>query len=151
MSMIEIVSWNDVKQMKLLFTALAALYILWPKDLLPDFLIGWGWLDDLLVALCLWYLYRRFKRPAAHHSAGRPSDYHSGVEGAHDLSSDPFEILELEQNASLEEIKQAYRRLANRYHPDKVAHLGPEFQELAARRFRAIQKAYEEIAGSEPP
>ena len=41
------------------------------------------------------------------------------------------------------EIKAAYRTQLTKYHPDKVAHLGPEFYELASHRTREIIEAYE--------
>lgn len=56
-----------------------------------------------------------------------------------------YEILGISNNASKEEIMQAYRILSKRYHPDKVAHLGEEFSRLAHEKFQMINKAYEEI------
>jgi curved DNA-binding protein CbpA len=56
---------------------------------------------------------------------------------------DPYALLDVSPNASLEEIKTAYKRAVARYHPDKVAHLGKEFQELAHKKLLAIQQAYE--------
>ena len=41
--------------------------------------------------------------------------------------------------------KKVYRQLANKYHPDKVQHLGEEFKELAENRFKEIQTAYREL------
>ena len=35
--------------------------------------------------------------------------------------------------------------MANHYHPDKVSHLGEEFQLLAEKKFKAINEAYEKI------
>ena len=49
------------------------------------------------------------------------------------------------RSASPDEIKSAYRRLAAKYHPDKVVHLGEEFRELAEQRFKKIQQAYREL------
>ncbi|MBW1817978.1 MAG: DnaJ domain-containing protein [Deltaproteobacteria bacterium] len=43
------------------------------------------------------------------------------------------------------EIRKAYRELANRYHPDKVNHLGEEFRDLAEERFKEVQTAYQEL------
>lgn len=60
---------------------------------------------------------------------------------------DPFRILGLKPGASGEEIKAAYKRLAAQYHPDKVQHLGKDFQKLAHEKFIAIQKAYNELVG----
>jgi DnaJ like chaperone protein len=42
-------------------------------------------------------------------------------------------------------IKKAYRELAVKYHPDKVANLGPEIQKLAEEKFKAINDAYQAI------
>ncbi|UCB45795.1 MAG: TerB family tellurite resistance protein [Spirochaetota bacterium] len=58
---------------------------------------------------------------------------------------DPYAVLGLEPNCSNDEIGKAYRNLANKYHPDKVSHLGREFIDLATRKFTYIQKAYDEI------
>jgi DnaJ like chaperone protein len=43
------------------------------------------------------------------------------------------------------EVHDAYRNLANKYHPDKVTYLGEEFIELATKRFTQINDAYEII------
>ena len=56
-----------------------------------------------------------------------------------------YKILEIEVTASDEEIKKAYRLMAIKYHPDKVHHLGPEFQKDANEKFKTIQEAYEQI------
>ena len=44
-----------------------------------------------------------------------------------------------------EDIRAAYHREMANYHPDKVAHLGAELQELANRKAQAINRAYEEL------
>jgi len=53
--------------------------------------------------------------------------------------------LGVDKNASKEEIKSAYRKLAGKYHPDKVNYLGDEFKELAEARFKEIQEAYQKL------
>jgi len=61
-----------------------------------------------------------------------------------DVNSD-YQILEIEPTASEEEIKKAYRRMAVKYHPDKVISLGEEVQKAAKEKFQVLQAAYENI------
>ena len=56
-----------------------------------------------------------------------------------------YKILEIEPSASESEIKKAYRKMAVKYHPDKVAHLGKEIQKTAEEKFKAVSDAYSEI------
>jgi DnaJ like chaperone protein len=56
-----------------------------------------------------------------------------------------YKILEITKSASEEEVKKAYRRMAMKYHPDKVHHLGVEFQKDAQEKFKKINEAYEDI------
>jgi DnaJ like chaperone protein len=56
-----------------------------------------------------------------------------------------YKILEIDKNASVEDIKKAYRKMAKKYHPDKVAHLGEEHQKGAEDKFKQVQKAYDSI------
>ena len=57
----------------------------------------------------------------------------------------PYEILGINVSASTEEIKIAYRKMASLYHPDKVAHLAPEFRDMADRKMKEINSAYGSI------
>ena len=54
-----------------------------------------------------------------------------------------FQILGVTAGATHDEISGAYRRLAQMYHPDKVAGLAPEFQALAEKRMKEINGAYD--------
>ena len=56
-----------------------------------------------------------------------------------------YTILEIAPSASNDEIKKAYRKMANKYHPDKVTHLGDDFQKLAEEKFKAVNDAYHSI------
>ncbi|SRR5690554_1603142 len=56
-----------------------------------------------------------------------------------------YKILEIEHTASDDEVKKAYRRMAMKYHPDKVSHLGDDFQKAAKEKFQMVNKAYENI------
>ncbi len=56
-----------------------------------------------------------------------------------------YKALEIERSATDDEVKKAYRRMAMKYHPDKVASAGEDVKQKATEKFRAINKAYEEI------
>ena len=56
-----------------------------------------------------------------------------------------YKILGLDSNAEVSEIKVAYRKMATKYHPDKVSHLGEEFSKVAEEKFKAINDAYQKI------
>jgi DnaJ like chaperone protein len=56
-----------------------------------------------------------------------------------------FKILEIERTATDTELKKAYRRMAMKYHPDKVSHLGEDFQNAAKEKFQKVNQAYENI------
>src|SRR5258708_12281855 len=54
-----------------------------------------------------------------------------------------YDTLEVIPTASAETIQAAYRSLISRYHPDKVAALGPELQAVANARTKEINHAYD--------
>ena len=56
-----------------------------------------------------------------------------------------YKILEINQKSNDSELKKGFRKMANKYHPDKVAHLGPEMQTLAEEKFKAVNDAYQKI------
>jgi DnaJ like chaperone protein len=64
-----------------------------------------------------------------------------------DANSD-YHVLGIEPTATEEEIKKAYRQMAIRYHPDKVIHMGEEYQKGAKEKFQKVQEAYEQIKKS---
>jgi hypothetical protein len=53
-----------------------------------------------------------------------------------------YELLGVGPATPADDIKRAFRREIARYHPDKVQHLGPEFQEIAATRAAELTEAY---------
>ena len=56
-----------------------------------------------------------------------------------------YKILEIDPSVSDNDVKKAYRKMAVKYHPDKVAHLGKEIQKTAEEKFKAVNDAYSEI------
>ena len=56
-----------------------------------------------------------------------------------------YKILEISEDASDEEIKKAYRKMAMKYHPDKVSYLGEDFQNAAKEKFQKVNEAFENI------
>lgn len=56
-----------------------------------------------------------------------------------------YRVLEITPDATNDEVKKAYRKMAIKYHPDKVATLGEDVQKAAEEKFKAISLAYEAI------
>ena len=74
---------------------------------------------------------------------GNNESPHSKYESTFIRTKTPREVLNVSQNATHEEIKEAYRKMAHQYHPDKTAQLGPELQELAKKKMQQINESYE--------
>jgi len=53
-----------------------------------------------------------------------------------------YELLDVAPTATIDDIKRAFRVQIARYHPDKVQHLGQEFQDMAAERAAELTEAY---------
>ena len=56
-----------------------------------------------------------------------------------------YKVLEISPNATDDEVRAAYRRMAMKNHPDRVSTLGPDVQKAATERFRQMSEAYETI------
>ncbi len=116
-------------------------------------------MDDLALIAGLIWLYRRKLRDLATRGAEEPGESgereeqeaREGADGGPsagataDASSDPYAVLGVPRSASQEEIRAAYRARMREYHPDKVAHLGEDLQELAHRKTLEIQRAFEKL------
>ena len=73
------------------------------------------------------------------------SDYDSIFAQFRPANDSNYKILGIEPGATDEEVRKAYRRMAVKYHPDKVATLGADVQRAAEEKFKAISQAYEAI------
>ncbi len=144
---------------KVLLSVLGLSYLVSPYDLFPDFFVGVGWLDDLVVLGVIWWYLYVYKRRQIGYQRGRPGSDQHGPQASRDDNGnsnskekstfsgqkDPYTVLKVDRGASQKEIREAYLELANQYHPDKVVHLGDEFRVLAENRFKEIQSAYEAL------
>ena len=57
-----------------------------------------------------------------------------------------YELLDVVPTAAADEIKRAFRREIAKYHPDKVHHLGAEFQQIAVLKAAALTQAYKTLS-----
>jgi len=141
------------KTLKRWLTVAAVVYLLFPRDLIPDF-FGWGlgFIDDLALIAGLTWFYRKQLREFAARAAREAAA--GGEQGersrrrpppAPEAERDPYATLGVPRAASQETIQAAYRARMAEYHPDKVAHLGEELQQLAHRKALEIQRAYEQL------
>lgn len=83
----------------------------------------------------------------AHNMSIQSADYQSilALYQRHKNSNWAYTALEIEPSATDEEVKKAYRRMAMKYHPDKVANAGEEIRQQATEKFRGVNEAYEHI------
>ncbi len=137
----------DPRTLKKWLIAIAVLYLVLPRDLVFDFLgRGLGLIDDLLViALLVWFYRRHLRGTRESEGPGRKERSSRAQPAASEPAFDPYEVLGIPASASAETIQSAYKARMNEYHPDKVAHLGEELQELAHRKALEIQQAYQKL------
>jgi hypothetical protein len=60
-----------------------------------------------------------------------------------------YDLLNVDPGADAETIKKAFRREIARYHPDKVTHLGAEFQDMASTRAAELTTAYKTLTSED--
>lgn len=63
---------------------------------------------------------------------------------------DPYKVLGITEDATDDEVRRAYRRMAMKYHPDRVAGMSEELQRNAAEQMKEINTAYEAIKQQRP-
>ena len=69
-------------------------------------------------------------------------------QGSEDSLGKWFSILELDQNATNDEVKKAHRKMVIKYHPDKLQGVSEDIVKLAEEKFLLVQQAYEKIMKS---
>lgn len=72
-------------------------------------------------------------------------DYGSIKAMFYNESDSAYKMLEITKDASDEEVKKAYRKMAKKYHPDRIQNVGEEHVKGAKEKFQQIQQAYEKI------
>jgi len=138
------------------------LYIISPVDFFPDYMGPLtGYIDDALLLL-LFSLFkgkpllkrmvhalfanRKQQRTFQSNRREQRREQTEQTSQAGQKTSEvktPWEILGVPRSASQKEIKEAYRKKSMEYHPDRVAHLGPELKKVADEEFRKIKHAYD--------
>ena len=129
-----------------------------------------GWPELLLFAILLFILFSAASRPLGQilrafldglsgkldeaSARGDPEKEGEGVNGNErpgerqpggTAAEDPYKILNVPPSATREEIRSAYKELAQMYHPDKVESLAPEYSQIADQKMKAINAAYEQL------
>ena len=125
---------------------LGLVYLVSPIDAIPDALLGLGWADDIVLLLLAYWFIKRFVPQGYQQRENYSSSGLGQDEAKASVEKDPYEILGVSRTATEEEIKSAYRKQAQRFHPDRVSHLGEELQQLAKEKFQEVQKAYEALS-----
>ncbi len=132
------------------------IYLLVPMDLIPDYFGLPGRLDDLILLGALGWFYRKHVKQYAQAQSEPRSEAGNEKAGAGQAppspkarkgAFDPHAVLGVGRKASADEVRAAYRARMQEYHPDKVAHLGSDLQELAHAKAQDIQRAYRALKG----
>ena len=125
-------------------------YFVSPFEIIPDRIGPLGRLDDILLSLAMIWAFERARTLDGLFARGyqKSRQNRAGSDtGENRQSIDPYKVLGLSPDAGSAEIKAAYRKLLNTYHPDKFAHLGKEFEEVARVKTRTIIEAYKQLGG----
>ena len=100
--------------------------------------------EIVVVAFGLFIGYWVVSKLMAGQSRPQPQDSRHTENSPEPAAGSWHDVLGVSSQASVDEIRSAYRRLMSQYHPDKVASLGSELRELADRKSKEITGAYRE-------
>ncbi len=84
-----------------------------------------------------------FERHVGHDDTGYSGG--SKTSSSSGYSKDPYRVLGIDSSATDDEVRKAYRKMAMKYHPDRVAGMSEELQRNAAEQMKEINQAYEVI------
>lgn len=111
------------------------------------------WIVVVLSFVIGYILVSAFFQPKKRFGTDQPSkprrDQHEGgpESSGEAKAGDPEDhyrfVIGVPRDAGEDEVRSAYRTQLNRYHPERVTHLGTEFHDLASRRTRELIEAYE--------
>ncbi len=73
------------------------------------------------------------------------AEFESILSMFHKNLSNSYKVLEIDETATDDEVKKAYRKMAVKHHPDKYANMDQSHQETAKQKFQKVQEAYEDI------
>ena len=115
-------------------------------------IIGWriGGGKGLILGFLLGWLFdSMYRRPTIHFTFRHGTDDFSGYQKQErdwqpyvDVTlQEAYRTLDVSETATDEEVRQAYRQIALRYHPDRVASQGEAAREAAEKRFREVTEA----------
>ena len=90
----------------------------------------------LLITLILIWILRWFRERTASSTTRSTSGPNT---------ADPYSVLGIKKGATDQEIKSAFKEAIQKYHPDKVEHLGEELKELSRRKTQEINEAYRKL------
>ena len=77
--------------------------------------------------------------------SGYQSHSRSRASTAESYDKDPYRVLGIDSSATDDEVRKAYRRMAMKYHPDRVAGMSKEMQRNATEQMKEINRAYDVI------
>jgi DnaJ-domain-containing protein 1 len=117
------------------------------ESLTTGFPVVWVAVALLLAALGAWFYarLRKTKLRSEQHTARDDSKSRTNIHQDTSESRDAYTILGVRRGDSFDVIRRAYRQRMKEYHPDKVAGLGAELRELAERKAKEINMAFEEL------
>lgn len=105
------------------------------------FSVVWIVVAVLLAAFGAW-IYVRIRKLKLRGERETPKEDYSSRTSSH---QDAYTILGVRRGDTFDEIHRAYRKRMKEYHPDRVAGLGSELRELAERKAKEINMAFEEL------